>query len=482
MPPGECKPSSALSCWRASAYSPPLDMPSVPAPTAPSARAEARRILALAWPVMLTSLNWTILHVTDVVVVGLGGTGEAAALGASRSLTFPGIVMSLGALTGVLVFASRADGAGDSRGSGRVFHQGLMLALLLGLASGLALFLWAEPMLLGLGVAPATAPRAARVVETMALAYPAQCIIIAASFFLEGVSRPRRVTVVNMAMLPINGLLAWALTAGHFGLPMLGAVGAALATAIASWLGAIGMLVAAWTLPDARARGVRAVRGFVTRATLAEALALGRFGLVPAIASGLELVGFSILIALSTRLGDVTSHAFQIVFSIHNVTFGIALGLGSAAGVRAGNAVGEGNPAAAGRRTAIAAALAAGATGLLALMLLFSPGPLIALFPATQPVRDMALLMLPVWAPFILFDGVQIVFVYALRSLGDQVVAGINGIVAFFIVTGGAGAVLVQGGAGPLGLVYASGLGMVAAALLNGARFAWISRRFRSQS
>ena len=45
--------------------------------------AETRRILALAWPVVLTSLNWTILHVTDVIVVGLTGTGEVAYLGAS---------------------------------------------------------------------------------------------------------------------------------------------------------------------------------------------------------------------------------------------------------------------------------------------------------------------------------------------------------------------------------------------------------------
>ncbi|AJP74672.1 multidrug transporter MATE [Sphingomonas hengshuiensis] len=431
---------------------------------------------------MLTGLNWTILHVTDVVVVGLGGTGEVAALGASRSLTFPGIVMSLGALTGVLVFAARADGAGDQRETGRVLHQGLMLALLLGAVSALGLFLWAEPMLLGLGVAPATAPQAARVVEMMALAYPAQCVVIAASFFLEGVSRPRRVTVVNLAILPLNALLAWALSAGHLGLPMLGAVGAALATAIASWLGAAGMLAAAWTLPDARARGVRALPAFMTRATAAGAGALARFGVVPAIASGLELVGFSILIALSTRLGDVTAHAFQIVFAVHNVTFAVALGLGSAAGVRAGNAVGEGVPAAAGRRTAIAAALAAGATGLLALLLMLAPGPVIALFPATEEVQRMALWMLPIWAPFILFDGVQVVFVYALRSLGDQVAAGVNGILAFFVVTGGAGALLVHGGAGPIGLVIASGIGMVTAALLNGGRFAWVSRRSRLQS
>jgi len=448
----------------------------------PALAAEMRRILALAWPVVLTGLNWTILHVTDVAVVGLVSTSEAAALGASRSLTFPGIVVGVGWLTGILVFVSRADGAGELRETGRVFHQGLLLAAILGLVSGLTLFLWPEPMLRGLGVAPATAPAAADVVQVMAAAYPFQLIIVAASFFLEGVSRPRRVTVINLSILPLNALLAWILATGQFGFPVLGAVGAAAATAIASALGAIGMVAAAWTLPRAGQRGVHDLSDLGSRDSWTGALRLAGFGLVPAIASGLELVGFAILIALSTQLGGATAHAFQIVFSIHNVTFAVALGLGSAAGVRAGNAVGEGVPEQAARRTAIAALLAALATGALSLLLIVLALPVVAIFPATDQVHRLAAAMLVPWAPFILFDGVQVVFVYALRSLGDQVVAGVNGIIAFFVITGGLGALLVHHGYGPNGLVLASGLGMVAAAVLHGARLVWISRRFRSRS
>jgi len=444
--------------------------------------AETRRLLALAWPVMLTSLNWTILHVTDVVVVGLAGSHQVAALGASRTITFPGIVMGLGALTGILVLVSRADGARDLRQTGRVLHEGLLLALLLGLASMVVLMGFAAPLLAGVGVAPDLLSATTPVVQVMALAYPFQLVSIATSFFLEGVSRPGRVTVVNLAVLPINGLLAWLLATGAWGFPALGAVGAAAATAIASAFGAVGMLAAAWTLPRAEARGVRLLGDWGRAETWRGAWALARFGVVPAIASGLELVGFSILIALSTQLGEDTAHAFQIVFSIHNVTFAVALGLGSAAGVRVGNAVGEGVPQAAAGRAAIAAGLAALATGLLALTLVFVPMLVVARFPASGEVHALAATMLLLWAPFILFDGVQVVFVYALRSLGDQVAAGINGILAFFVVTGGLGLWLVQAGWGAQALVLASGLGMVAAALLHGGRLRIITRRVRSRS
>ena len=113
----------------------------------PAWTAETRRILALAWPVVLTGLNWTILHVTDVAVVGLAGTGEAAALGASRTLTFPGIVVGVGALTGILVFTARADGAGELRETGRVLHRGLLLAVVLGIASMAVLAMFPVAML-----------------------------------------------------------------------------------------------------------------------------------------------------------------------------------------------------------------------------------------------------------------------------------------------------------------------------------------------
>lgn len=183
------------------------------------------------------------------------------------------------------------------------------------------------------------------------------------------------------------------------------------------------------------------------------------------------------LIALSTQLGDAAAHGFQIVFSTHNVTFAIALGLGSAAGVRVGNPVGEGQPAAAVRRTLIAVALSVAALALGAGLLALGAADIVAVFPATAEVHRIAATMLPRWAPFVVFDGIQVVLVYALRSLGDQVVAGFNSILAYFVVTGGVGWWLVHGNAGPIALVWASGAGMLAAAILHGARFALVSSR-----
>ena len=121
--------------------------------------------------------------------------------------------------------------------------------------------------------------------------------------------------------------------------------------------------------------------------------------------------------------------------------------------MRAGNAVGEGQPLAARHRTLIAALLTFVVMSGLVLCLYVFGGVIARAFPAEDAVHLLAVAMLAVWAPFILFDGLQVVFMFALRSIGDQVAAGLNGIFAFFVVTGGLGWWLVQQGYGPYALV-----------------------------
>src|SRR3546814_14349461 len=93
---------------------------------------------------MLTSLNWTLLHLIDVPVVGQVSTHELGALAAGRALTYVPIIVGIAAMSGVLVFKSRADGAGDRRRLGGIFRQGGARARLMGrLWVGLLLF-WAD--------------------------------------------------------------------------------------------------------------------------------------------------------------------------------------------------------------------------------------------------------------------------------------------------------------------------------------------------
>lgn len=434
-------------------------------------------MLALAWPVVLTSLNWTLMHLIDVAVVGRAGTGELAALAASRALTYVVITFALAGLSGVLVFSARADGAGRLGDSGAVFRAGLVGGAALGLAAAVLLEVGAARALALSGVAGDLVAPGAAVARAIGWAVPGSVVAFAASYWLEGVSRPRRVLAVNLFTLPLNALLCVPLVHGWGPVPALGAVGAGVATAIASSVGGVAMVLAALTCDRARKAGLRRGDRAAWREAAAMLPTLARFGAVPAFGAALELVGFSVLIVLSTRFGDVSAAAFQAVFSLHNLVFGLALGFGSAAGVRVGNAVGAQDWGAVGRRVTVAAALTVAVVAMpVAVFLIASDTVLAPLVPSGEG-RALAAAMLLVLAPFMVFDGLQWVFVSALRSLGDQVAAGVNGVVGFFVVMAGSGWGLVALGFGPVALAGAAAAGVVTVAALDAARLWTVVRR-----
>ena len=206
--------------------------------------------------------------------------------------------------------------------------------------------------------------------------------------------------MINMMMLPLNGLLAWAWVGGHLGLPALGAVGAAYATATVSWAGALAMIAVVWFLPRAATRKVRDFSAPALKRALKGAGPLAWFGLVPAVGAMLELAGFSILMVLSTQLGNASAGAFQAMLSIHNIAFALSMGFGSAAGVRVGNAVGAGERAQAWPRAMIAAALAAGLLGLISLVLVLFAPALVWPFSDDPEVLALAALMLSIMGAF----------------------------------------------------------------------------------
>lgn len=440
---------------------------------------EARRIARLAWPIILTNLNWTIMHLIDVMVVGQAGTHELGALAAGRVVMFVILMLLLSGMSGILVFASQADGAGDLPRTGALWREAVLTGLLLGLPSALMIALTARPLLLLTGVAPELVTPGAHVLVAMMIGLPGQMLSIACAFFLEGVSAPRRVLWVNIGTLPLNALLAWGLTLGHFGLPELGAVGAALATSIAGTIGGLAMALMAWTLPSASARDLRRHDLPAWRNALRGIPPIVRFGIMPGLGAALEVLGFSFLMILSTRMGEIVAGGFQVMLSLHNIGFALALGLGSATGVRVGNAVGAGEPWTARGRTLIACGLSLLIMGAVVLAYLVFARPIVNGLTADAAVAREAIVMLIILAPFILCDGLQAIFVSALRSLGDQVIAGVNGIIAFFLIMSLAGWSSYQLGWGSAGLALASALGMAAAMLLQGARFWQVSSRYR---
>jgi multidrug resistance protein, MATE family len=443
--------------------------------TRETTRSEALRLLTLAWPVMLAHLQWIALNAIDTAMVGHYATDELANLGAARILTWTFFVVMMGLISGVVVFTARADGAKTYDQCGAVFRQGALFAALLGAVGCGLLWLLAQPVLQVTGMAPSMVQGGALFAQVIASGFIANMLQINGNFFLEGISRPRPVMVISLSTLPVNVLMNWLLIYGKFGLPELGATGAAIGTVISVVFGAALTWLYIYRMRDAARYGIGAPGGW--RTAWPDGKALRRFGIAPGIAGGFEVGGFSVVSAIGTTLGAVPTAAFQAVVSLHMLSLTLSSGLASAAAVRVGNAVGASELGAIARRGWLAAAMAAGSAALVALLFWLTPGIMLAPFTVDPAMLALGTQMLVVLAPFLLFDGAQMSLLYALRAAGDQVIGGAMQIGAFFVVMcGSAWWFTLHSALGPLGLPLALGLGCLAAFLLMGARFLWICR------
>jgi MATE family multidrug resistance protein len=169
--------------------------------------------------------------------------------------------------------------------------------------------------------------------------------------------------------------------------------------------------------------------------------------------------------------------AHQIAITCASTTFTFALGLAMAVGIRVGHAWGRGDHAAVrqiGFNAMSCAALVMGTCGVVFLTLRHI---LVGWFAPEAPVAELAAALLVVAAMFQLFDGQQVVAIFALRALRDVRVPAIAAVLAYWLVALPVGyALALPLGLGATGIWIGLALGLAVLALGLGARFARLTR------
>src|SRR3979411_2822327 len=185
--------------------------------------------LKLAWPMALTQLGQITMMTTDLALIGRLGSSAVAAVGLAHLILFVGFVLGMGPVSAVAPLAAQAFGARNPRMVRRSLRVGLWAAVILGVPVHLVQ-LWGAAILTAAGQTPAAAALAARYLTSLAWSMiPAWCFI-ALRNFMGAINHPEPALWGTLAAVPLNGLLAYALIYGAFGLPSLDLLGAGLAT------------------------------------------------------------------------------------------------------------------------------------------------------------------------------------------------------------------------------------------------------------
>jgi MATE family, multidrug efflux pump len=384
-------------------------------------------MLRIALPLALAELGWMFMSVVDNIMVGrLPNSATAigaASLGSASFYAFA--IFGLGLMSGLDTLVSQAFGANDLPAARRAFASSLVLALIVAPVLA-ATILGLTPLLGLLGVTPEIRTSATSFARILVLSLPLLLLYTCLRRYLQGIHYVRPIPFVLITANLVNLFGNWLLIFGHWGFPALGVEGSALSTVLARvYMVAALLLIIRYRDPDAL-RHLRPNRLILKR--------LFRLGLPAALTIGFEVGIFNLVTALIAILDPVSLAAHTIVLNAASVTYMVPLGIGSAAAVSVGRALGANDPTAARRAGWTALGIAAIFEVGSALAFILLPGPIARIYTHDQRVISFSVSLFAIAALFQLFDGLQTVATGALRGAGNTRTALTWNLVCYWVV------------------------------------------------
>jgi len=378
-------------------------------------RGEIAPMLRLAGPLAVGELGWMAMGIVDTLMAGRLG---AAALGAGSlgSMVFyPVAICATGMLLGMDTLVAQSHGAGDHADSRRTLVGGVWLGLALSPVVALAV-LGLIPLLRASGANPRVMTLVAPYLRALVWGMPGLMLYTAFRRYLQAVDFAGPVAFALVSANLVNLAGNWALMFGHWGAPALGLEGCGVSTSIARiYMAAVLLGAIVWR---ERRTGNRLFH-ISWRPGLERLRRLVVLGLPAAGQILFEGVGFGIVSAMAARLDEASLAAHSIALQVIATTYMVPLGIGSAAAVRVGQAIGRKDRAAAATSGWTAMLIGAVFMAAAGVALCTVPQWIARLFIADPAVIRLAAVLLRIAALMELFDGLQTVATGALRGLGD---------------------------------------------------------------
>ncbi|WP_454657748.1 MATE family efflux transporter [Bosea beijingensis] len=394
---------------------------------------EARAMLALSWPMVLTNVAQTAMTATDVIMMGHLGPDALAAGALGTNLYNAVLIFGIGVMGAVspMIAIELGRNRHAVRDLRRTVRQGFWAAATM--VGPMWLFLWqAEFILRAMGQDPALSKAAGSYVHTLQWGLLPFFLYLCLRGFVAALLRPRWAFLVVLFALVFNAFANWCLMFGRLGFPALGLPGSGLATALSSALMFTGLALVVSL--DRRFRRYHLLGRFWVP-DWPRYRAFWRLGLPIGLTLAFEVMIFNGAAFLMGLIGASSLAAHAIAIQIASLTFMVPLGIGQAGTVRVGRAFGAGDKEGIRRAGTMALILALSFMTFTALLMAVVPEWLVAPFldrskPGAEAVAELAMLFLFYAAVFQIVDGAQVIGSSILRGLGDtrlpMILAGIG--------------------------------------------------------
>src|ERR1700681_2257687 len=396
---------------------------------------ELTETLKLAVPIALTQLGQIAMMTTDLALIGRLGDEAVAAAALAHTVFFVNFTFGMGLMSAVAPLAAQAFGARNPRLVRRSLRVGLWAGLLIALLM-MAFPLYGEQIQLKLGQAPATAHLAQQYLFGLAWGITPALWFLAIRGFMGAVNRPEPGLWITLVAIPANAVLVYLLIHGELGLPRLELFGAGLATTTINF----GMFLAGlWFAHSRRPFTKYQVLGNIWRVDWVLMRQLIVIGAPISVAFLLEYGLFAAAALLMGLISTTALAAHQIALQVTAILFMVPFGIGIAATVRVGHAVGRSDPAAVKRAGFVATLLGIVLVSTLTLAVILGRFAIARFFfgeavESGGAVIELTASLLMVGATFFVADGIQTVAAGALRGMNDTRVPLLFAAISYWLI------------------------------------------------
>ncbi|RTY83510.1 MATE family efflux transporter [Flavobacterium sp. LS1P28] len=286
--------------------------------------------IRLAYPIILGMLGHTLIGIVDNFMVGKLGSTELAAVSLGNSFIFIALSIGIGFSTAITPLVAEADAEKEEDKIRSIFHHGLLLCTVLGVALFILTVLSKQIMYL-MHQPKEVADMAAPYIDWVAFSLIPVIIYQGYKQFADGLAKTKysmyAILMANVVHIFFNYVLIY----GIWIFPKLGILGAALGTVISR----IMMVVFMHYLIKRNAALKRYFKNFsfkeIRKSVLKKIINLG---LPSAMQMLFEVALFTAAIWLSGSIGKNSQAANQIALILSSSTFMVAMGLSVAAMIR----------------------------------------------------------------------------------------------------------------------------------------------------
>ncbi len=390
-----------------------------------------KRILLLAFPVMLSQAGQVLVQQVDNMMVGSVGTIELAAASFAGNIFIIGMVIGMGFTFGLTPLVGPAWASGDNKLAGKWLHNSIVLNLIITFI--LMVLMYSVSFFMNrMGQDEAVAKLAIPYYRILVVSMLPFMLFFTIKQFAEGIGNTMNAMLITLSANAVNIIFNYLFIFGKLGFPEMGLTGAGIGTLIARTAMPVIFIFVFLKKDVFRPYLFNIFRSQLDRKILKRLFEVG-WPISSQIV--LEVLAFALGALMMGWLGPAPLAAHQIAIGMASLTFMIVTGIAAGTTIRVSHQYNLGDYHSMKKATFASVHLVLGFMSITALTFFFLRNQIPLLYTSDKEVIIVASRLLILAAIFQVFDGLQVVILGALRGLTDVKFAMMVAFVSYILIS-----------------------------------------------